>query len=148
MKRKIGSLYYYIDSAGNIMSSYERNENEDDYRFMHNNYFISSDEVLKAFNERRVEKMNIDNLKKEIAHQVRNGRDSVYLKNTDLLELGYTGELSEDERTFIDESVVESLISNYEKNKFKEGLKVTVKNHKTSLKALNNIISRDDDYTR
>lgn len=71
--------------------------------------------------------MKIEKLKKEIDEQTRNGRKEVYISNNVLAELGYTDSLLSGDRTFVDVELVENLIKDYEKNQFKNRLKVKVK---------------------
>ena len=67
--------------------------------------------------------MNIEEIKKEIRQQTRNGRQDIYLKVSDLKELGYDID-TEDERAFVNESILLPLIAQAEKKNFKESLKV------------------------
>lgn len=70
--------------------------------------------------------MNINKLKDEIAHQIRNGRTEVYISKEELKELGINIEDNE-ERVFMDADYILSLIEKCEKKSFKESLKVDVK---------------------
>ena len=75
--------------------------------------------------------MNIQELENEIWKQTRNGRDEVYIKESDLQELqGIQVEAANDTRVFVNETYLRTLINAYkEKNKkklFKDSLKVNV----------------------
>lgn len=66
--------------------------------------------------------LDLANLKNEIRQQTRNGRQDLYLKVSDLEELGYdTNTVAE--RVFVNENEVLPLIREYEKKAFKESLK-------------------------
>lgn len=71
--------------------------------------------------------MNIEELKKEIEMQSRNGRNKIYIKKNDLRDLGMlvSGEYGS-ERMYIELSEIEDLIKSYEKNPFKASLRVPV----------------------
>ena len=65
--------------------------------------------------------MDIEKLEDEISQQIRNGRDTVYLKIDDLNELGYDIQKKKEERTFISLASVRSMIKKY---KFQQRIKV------------------------
>lgn len=78
--------------------------------------------------------LNLDKLEQEIAQQTRNGRQSVYVKISDLKELGDTCQTTSDsDRIFVDLDKLESLLSNYKvrhtsENKaksFRDSLKIS-----------------------
>lgn len=70
---------------------------------------------------------NKQKLVDEITHQTRNGRQNLYLKVEDLKHLGLTGLESETaERVFITKDEVNKLLANYDRNHFRESLKVDV----------------------
>jgi hypothetical protein len=68
--------------------------------------------------------VDIEKLEKEIEQQTRNGRDTVYLKVSDLKELGIEV-IAEDERAFIDADFVESKLPQTPREKFLDSLKVS-----------------------
>ena len=75
--------------------------------------------------------MNIQELENEIWMQTRNGRDEVYIKESDLQELqGARIEKGSNNRIFVKESYIRQLISDYkQRNKkklFRDSLKVDV----------------------
>ena len=69
--------------------------------------------------------MNINELRKNIEHQTRNGRTTVYLPISTIKELD-PGFESSNEYEYVDVNNIEKLLSQYERNHFKESLKVDV----------------------
>ena len=74
--------------------------------------------------------LDIQRVKQEIKHQTRNGRNTVYLKVSDLQELGFDIN-SDDERVFIDVSEVKSRLPKTKAESFRDSLKF--ESHNTHL---------------
>lgn len=74
--------------------------------------------------------LDIQKVKQEIKQQTRNGRTTVYLKVSDLQELGFDIN-SDDERVFIDVSEVESRLPKTKAESFRDSLKF--ESHNTHL---------------
>ena len=66
--------------------------------------------------------LDIQKVKQEIKQQTRNGRTTVYLKVSDLQELGFDIN-SDDERVFIDVSEVEHKLPKTKAESFRDSLK-------------------------
>lgn len=67
--------------------------------------------------------MNINELRKNINHQTRNGRLTVYLPVSTIKELDERFE-SDNEFEYVDAHNIEKLLREYERTHFKESLKV------------------------
>lgn len=74
--------------------------------------------LQKQYEEEK--RININNLKKEIEEQTRNGRTQVYIKVEDLKILTDKKEISEEGRVYLDIDYVKELIDTYE---YRKGLK-------------------------
>lgn len=74
--------------------------------------------LQKQYEEEK--RININNLKKEIEEQTRNGRTQVYIKVEDLKTLTDKKEISEEGRVYLDIDYVKELIDTYE---YRKGLK-------------------------
>ena len=69
--------------------------------------------------------LDLNELQKIIDSQTRNGRKQVYLPVSTMKELGVTYN-TQDERVFVDVDKLQSLISTYKKDSFRNSLKVDV----------------------
>lgn len=69
--------------------------------------------------------LDLNELQKIIDSQTRNGRKQVYLPVSTIKELGVTYNTQE-ERVFVDVDKLQSLISTYKKDSFRNSLKVDV----------------------
>ena len=74
--------------------------------------------LQKQYEEEK--RININNLKKEIEEQTRNGRTQVYIKVEDLKTLTDKKEISKEGRIYLDIDYVKELIDTYE---YRKGLK-------------------------
>lgn len=80
--------------------------------------------------------MDLERIKKEIEHQVRNGRNSIYLKIKDAFELmgGASKEIYGEERIYLSIAAAKQIIAAYESNQQKEEffkrIKVDMPNYK------------------
>lgn len=69
--------------------------------------------------------MNLERLKKEIEHQRRNGRENMYIRLADIVELTNERIVESEKRIFINIDSLEELIDKYEENhNFRNSLKV------------------------
>lgn len=74
--------------------------------------------LRKEYEEEK--RINISNLKEEIAHQTRNGRRDVYIKVDDFNVLTNRTKIGKDDRIYLDIDYVKELIDTYEyRNSFK-----------------------------
>lgn len=82
--------------------------------------------------------MDVMRLKKEIDHQTRNGRNNIYIKVSDIIDLieGAKQTIRGEDRIYITIEAIQQLITAYEKedakaiNEFKERLKVDMPDYK------------------
>ena len=92
--------------------------------------------------------LDIQRVKQEIKHQTRNGRNTVYLKVSDLQELGFDIN-SDDERVFIDVSEVESRLPKTKAESFRDSLKFESHNtHLTHIDGSGFHFKTIEDHTR
>ena len=92
--------------------------------------------------------LDIQKVKQEIKQQTRNGRTTVYLKVSDLQELGFDIN-SDDERVFIDVSEVESRLPKTKAESFRDSLKFEGHNtHLTHVDSSGFHFKTIEDHTR
>ena len=91
--------------------------------------------------------MNVEKLENEIAQQTRNGRDTVYLKITDLKEIGFDIQQKDEERTFISVASVRSMLQKYKfKNRIKVENNTTInKDNKVNFKSAESFLDKEDE---
>lgn len=73
--------------------------------------------------------MDIRKLRSNYEHQIRNGRNKIYISTNIIKQLDPTY-TSKEEFVYVDATYMENLISTYEKSHFKDSLKVDVSNTK------------------
>jgi hypothetical protein len=78
--------------------------------------------------------VNIQELEKQIEEQNRNGRTKIFIKKTDLEQLGVYKTSEKEEYTYIDYDFLQKLIEVYkQKNGFKNKLKVNIETKLTKI---------------